>query len=125
MREKSKNDANNLKLLIDVLKKINMNLYRIANALENPAPSSAACYKRNLQESPTFDWSIIGAKVVRTDRSGVAFIRWGGSEYIRRNKQEENGSAERLEHDQVVMGIHRKTSEKPCPFKARRDRSGD
>lgn len=77
--------------LIEVLNQTNSTLERIAIALEkqaeSPTGSTNARFRRALSEYATFDWASIKAEIVQRDKSGVSIVRWGGNEYIRRNKQ--------------------------------------
>lgn len=47
----------------------------------NPAPN----YRRSLSEYPTFDWSSIGATVIREDADGPAVVEWNGQQFVRRS----------------------------------------
>jgi DdrB-like protein len=47
----------------------------------NPAPN----YQRTLNEYPGFDWSSIGATVIKEDIDGAAVIEWNGQQFIRRS----------------------------------------
>lgn len=56
-------------------------------------PKSAPNYVRPLAEFASFDWASLGAEVVYRDRHGVAQVRWGGHDYIRRCPQNKFGDA--------------------------------
>lgn len=47
----------------------------------NPGPN----YRKSLAEFTRFDWSSIGAQVVKTDNNGVSAVEWNGRLFIRRS----------------------------------------
>ncbi|MCI0388982.1 MAG: single-stranded DNA-binding protein [Acidobacteria bacterium] len=47
----------------------------------NPAPN----YQRALSEYPGFDWSSIGATVVKEDSDGASVVEWNGTMFTRRS----------------------------------------
>jgi hypothetical protein len=74
----------------DLAERIANALERIADALERMTPDSEEKanrlkYQRPLSEFPTFDWSLIGAEVLKADQWGAAIISWRGKEYYRRS----------------------------------------
>lgn len=69
-------------------------LEKIAIALdalkpEKPAPN----YKQSLKNFPTFDWSIIGAEVEKSDHYGAATVLWQGKRFVRRSPENNYGAA--------------------------------
>ncbi len=62
------------------LQEIESHLRQIAIS-SNPAPN----YQRALNEYPGFDWSSIGATVIKEDVDGAAVIEWNGQQFIRRS----------------------------------------
>ena len=65
----------------DLAERIANALERIADALERMTPDSEEKanrlkYQRPLSEFPTFDWSLIGAEVLKADQWGAAIISW-------------------------------------------------
>lgn len=47
----------------------------------NPGPN----YRKSLAEFPRFDWSEIGAEVIKRDATGVAAVEWNGRLFTRRS----------------------------------------
>lgn len=68
----------------EYLRRIAVSLEQIALALATGTPPD---YQHDLTEFPDFDWSSIGATVVRRDSDGAAAVSWGGHIYQRRSPQ--------------------------------------
>ncbi len=47
----------------------------------NPGPN----YRKNLAEFRNFDWSQIGAEIVKSDADGVSAVEWNGRLFTRRS----------------------------------------
>jgi hypothetical protein len=62
------------------LQEIESHLRQIAIS-SNPAPN----YQRSLSEYPGFDWSRIGAAVLKEDSDGVTVVEWNGKTFTRRS----------------------------------------
>jgi DdrB-like protein len=62
------------------LEEIESHLRQIAISF-NPAPN----YQRALSEYPGFDWSSIGATVIKRDSDGVSVVEWNGKMFTRRS----------------------------------------
>ncbi len=72
-------------------------LERIAIALENQADATPAKngsrYIRTINEFKSFEWSSIGAAVLRRDQDGLPdVVRWGERIYQRRAKPEQDNN---------------------------------
>ena len=79
-----------------ILEIIAQQLGRIADALEEIALANAPKapnYVRSITEYQTFDWSGLGAEVVKKDKFGVAQVQWGGYLWTRRSPQNKFGEA--------------------------------
>jgi len=68
-----------LHLIAESLQGIDASLRQIALA-SNPAPN----YQRLLSEYPSFDWSSIGATILKEDSDGVSVVEWNGQQFTRR-----------------------------------------
>ncbi len=70
-------------------------LERVADAVERLAPTNTAApnYLHPLEEFASFDWSRIGAEVVRSDRWGAAIVSWRGLQFVRRSPSNRYGEA--------------------------------
>lgn len=79
----------------DLLKQINHNLERIADALDRLAPTtfSAPSYQYPLENFGSFNWDTIGATVVQNDQYGAAIVSWKGQQFVRRSPQNKFGEA--------------------------------
>jgi hypothetical protein len=72
----------------ELLKRIAFALERIAYALEQSQDDGkGANYFVPIKEFKTFDWSKIGAVVLKSDQYGVAVVSVGDREYIRRSPE--------------------------------------
>jgi hypothetical protein len=79
-----------------ILDRIAQQLGRIADSLEAIAIANAPKapnYVRPITEYQTFDWSGLGADVVKSDDFGVAQVQWGGYLWTRRAPQNKFGEA--------------------------------
>jgi hypothetical protein len=77
----------------ETLNRIADALERIATALEltageKPAPN----YREDIKNYPKFDWTSIGAEVLKADRYGAGLVRWRGKNYTRRSPQNNFGT---------------------------------
>jgi hypothetical protein len=68
-----------LYLIAASLQGIEASLRQIALST-NPAPN----YQRLLSEYPGFDWTSIGATILKEDRDGVTTVEWNGQVFTRR-----------------------------------------
>jgi len=71
-------------------------LMRIAKALEQIAQAMLPenpCYRRPLAFYADFDFSEIGAEVLRSDQVGATYIQWGGHIWKRRASTGKFGEA--------------------------------
>jgi len=66
--------------LISVLGEIRQSLALIAGAM-----ASAPDIREPIQNYSTFDWSSIGAEVLRNDQDGPSVVRWNGKIFKRRS----------------------------------------
>lgn len=69
-----------LHLIAESLQGIESHLRQIALS-SNPAPN----YQRPLSEYHSFDWSSIGAGVLKEDEDGVSSVEWNGQVFTRRS----------------------------------------
>lgn len=67
-------------LIAESLQGIEAHLRQIALS-SNPAPN----YQRPLSKYPNFDWSSIGAGVLKEDEDGVSSVEWNGQVFTRRS----------------------------------------
>ena len=77
---------------LNLQKRIDESLTRIAIALELMIPQKAPDYQFALKDFNSFDWSSIGAVVADRDIDGASAILWRNNIYVRRspsNKFEE------------------------------------
>lgn len=80
--------------ILHALTSIAVSAERIANALEaqvqaQPAPD----LQYHLRDYPGFDWSTIGAEVIKRDKHGAIAVKYCGRIYTRRNPQNKYGPA--------------------------------
>lgn len=75
--------------LLALLGNIASSLEAIERALRPEAPN----YKRPIEEFPTFDWTSIGARVLKVDQYGVAQVEHGDQVYTRRSPENKFGEA--------------------------------
>jgi len=80
------------KAMIAQLAQMNATLVQIATSLSNGEPDTGPNYQRKLVEYPDFDWSEIGAEIVRADSHGATVVRWHGREYTRRRHADYDAS---------------------------------
>ncbi len=76
--------------LIDLLESIDRHLGRLADALEALTWANspkAPNFVRPITDYQIFDWSSIGAEVVKKDEAGVTQVKWGGYLWTRRSPQ--------------------------------------
>lgn len=70
------------------LKRIAIALERIADLLEQQQPEAKALnFTARMEDFKTFDWSRIGASVVKSDQYGAAIVVYRGREYYRRSPE--------------------------------------
>jgi DdrB-like protein len=69
-----------LQMIAASLQGVESHLRQIAIS-SNPAPN----YQRTLSEYPGFDWSSIGATVLKEDSDGVSVVEWNGKTFTRRS----------------------------------------
>ncbi len=69
-----------LHLIAERLQSIDVSLRQIALA-SNPAPN----FQRPLSEFPNFDWSAIGATILKDDADGVSAVEFNGQTFVRRS----------------------------------------
>jgi hypothetical protein len=69
-----------LHIIAESLQGIEAHLRQIALS-SNPAPN----YQRPLSEYHSFDWSSIGAGVLKEDEDGVSSVEWNGQVFTRRS----------------------------------------
>src|SRR5687767_15974019 len=69
-----------LQMIASSLEGIDASLRQIAIS-SNPAPN----YHRPLTEYPEFDWTSIGAAILKEDQEGVTAVEWNGQVFTRRS----------------------------------------
>jgi hypothetical protein len=77
-----------LSLIAASLEGIEASLRQIALS-SNPAPN----YQRPLYEYPHFDWTSIGATILKEDRDGATAVEWNGQVFTRRSPSNKFGAA--------------------------------
>jgi hypothetical protein len=82
----------NFEIVTDLLLKILKQTERIAIALESQETKPPQWHKP-IAEFKNFDWTAIGAKVLKSDRDGAAVVEWKSREYIRRSPENKFGAA--------------------------------
>lgn len=71
---------NNTEILLAILQE----LREIKNLLQGNQEIKAPNYRYPLSTFPKFNWEAIGAKVIATDKDGVAAVLWNNYQYVRR-----------------------------------------
>lgn len=79
-----------LEAICDILRDTYTTLLAIQRIQANNLPTD---YQYDLSAFPNFDWNIIGASVVHSDRYGAAAVTYCGHTYIRRSPQNKFGEA--------------------------------
>lgn len=80
LERRAKGQSEILHLIAESLQGIESHLRQIALS-SNPAPN----YQRPLSEYHGFDWSSIGAGVLKEDEDGVSSVEWNGQVFTRRS----------------------------------------
>jgi hypothetical protein len=80
MERRTEGQSKILHLIAESLQGIESHLRQIALS-SNPAPN----YQRPLSEYHGFDWSSIGAGVLKEDEDGVSSVEWNGQVFTRRS----------------------------------------
>lgn len=87
---------NDMEALSGIVGGLAANLAGIRAALEQIAAFMAPAgpsYKRPIGEYLTFDWSSIGAEVVKSDEFGPSVVEWNGKLWTRRSPENKFGEA--------------------------------
>jgi len=73
--------------LNEIMREMAISLQEIESHLRQIAISSdpAPNYQRALSEYPGFDWSSIGATVLKEDSDGASIVEWNGRTFTRRS----------------------------------------
>ena len=82
-----------IQLLLDLQLRQTLALEKISAVLEQLTRLDAPNYEYPLESFRNFDWSSIGAEVVRKDQYGAAIVSWNGKQFIRRSPSNKFGVA--------------------------------
>ncbi len=74
-----------IQLLLDLQFRQTLALEKIAGVLEQLNSKEAPNYEYPLESFRDFDWSSIGAQVIRKDQFGAAIVSWNGKQFVRRS----------------------------------------
>ena len=82
-----------VQLLLDLQLRQTLALEKIAGVLEQLSPKEAPNYEYPLESFRNFDWSSIGAEIIKEDQFGAAIVSWNGKQFIRRSPSNKFGVA--------------------------------
>jgi hypothetical protein len=88
-------NENQLEIFLELQLRQTQALETIASALRerNKADNITPNLVRDLREFPYFDWESIDARVLSSDRDGVAEVIWQEQKFIRRSPSNKYGEA--------------------------------